>query len=260
MFIKSRFIQQAGGRFVGITATPVTNTLAEVFTLQRYFQYPTLERLGLTHFDPWAKLFAQAVALPEMSPEGGGFRINIRLAKFVNVPELSTLLSQFCEALKWEQVQTGTISRPALHQERPLIVELPSTPELEDYIAELAERATAVRNGTVSPEFDNMLKITSEGRKAALDMRLLNHLLPAWVDDQLRDENPDDTEQDDDLHDADEYADDADENAVIQHAYTDHPNSKAYRSADLIAAIYHATPHSRAAQVVFSDLGTPKSR
>jgi hypothetical protein len=80
------------------------------------------------------------------------------------------------------------------------------------------------------------------------------------VDDQLRDENPDDTEQDDDLHDADEYADDADENAVIQHAYTDHPNSKAYRSADLIAAIYHATPHSRAAQVVFSDLGTPKSR
>ena len=263
MFIKSRFIQQNGGRFVGITATPVTNTLAEVFTLQRYFQYPTLERLGLTHFDPWAKLFAQAVALPEMSPEGGGFRINIRLAKFVNVPELSTLLSQFCEALKWEQVQTGTISRPMLHQDRPLIVELPSTPELEDYIAELAERATAVRNGSVSPEFDNMLKITSEGRKAALDMRLLNHLLPAYVDDQLRDENPDDTEQDGDLdvtHDVDEYADDTAENAVIQHAYTDHPNSKAYRSADLIAAIYHATPHSRAAQVVFSDLGTPKSR
>jgi N12 class adenine-specific DNA methylase len=255
MFIKSRFIQKAGGRFVGITATPVTNTLAEVFTLQRYFQYPTLERLGLTHFDPWAKLFAQAVALPEMSPEGGGFRINIRLAKFVNVPELSTLLSQFCEALKWEQVQTGTISRPMLHQDRPLIVELPSTPELEDYIAELAERATAVRNGTVSPEFDNMLKITSEGRKAALDMRLLNHLLPAWVDDQLRDEYPDDEEQaslDDDGDD--------DIPGDMVHAYVDHPNSKAYKAADLIAAIYHATPHSRAAQVVFSDLGTPKSR
>jgi N12 class adenine-specific DNA methylase len=223
MFIKSRFIQQNGGRFVGITATPVTNTLAEVYTLQRYFQYPTLERLGLTHFDPWAKLFAQAVALPEMSPEGGGFRINIRLAKFVNVPELSTLLSQFCEALKWDQVQTGTISRPKLHQERPLIVELPGTPELDGYIAELADRATDVRNGSVSPEVDNLLKITSEGRKAALDMRLLNGLL---------------------LDDEDEYY--------------DHPNSKAYKSADLIAALYHATPHSRAAQVVFSDLGTPK--
>jgi N12 class adenine-specific DNA methylase len=223
MFIKSRFIQQGGGRFVGITATPVTNTLAEVFTLQRYFQYPTLERLGLTHFDPWAKLFAQAVALPEMSPEGGAFRINIRLAKFVNVPELSTLLSQFCEVLKWDQIQTGTISRPVLHQDRPLIVELPGTPELEDYIAELANRATDVRNGSVSPETDNMLKITSEGRKAALDMRLLNGL-------------PLDEED----------------------AYGDHPNSKAYKSADLIAALYHATPHSKAAQVVFSDLGTPK--
>ncbi len=223
MFIKSRFIQQNGGRFVGITATPVTNTLAEVFTLQRYFQYPTLERLGLTHFDPWAKLFAQAVALPEMSPEGGGFRINIRLAKFVNVPELSTLLSQFCEALKWDQVQTGTISRPKLHQDRPLIVELPGTPELEDYIAALADRATDVRSGAVSPETDNMLKITSEGRKAALDMRLLNGLL-------LDEEDP----------------------------YGDNPNSKAYKSADLIAALYHATPHNRAAQVVFSDLGTPK--
>ena len=224
MFIKSRFIQKNGGRFVGITATPVTNTLAEVYTLQRYFQYATLERLGLTHFDPWAKLFAQAVALPEMSPEGGGFRINIRLAKFVNVPELSTLLSQFCEALKWDQVQTGTISRPALHQDRPLIVELPGTTELEEYIAELADRATDVRNGSVKPDEDNMLKITSEGRKAALDMRLLNGLLLDGEDE-----------------------------------YCDHPNSKAYKSADLIAALYHATPHSRAAQVVFSDLGTPKS-
>ena len=229
MFIKSRFIQQNGGRFVGITATPVTNTLAEVFTLQRYFQYPTLERLGLTHFDPWAKLFAQAVALPEMSPEGGGFRINIRLAKFVNVPELSTLLSQFCEALKWAQINTGagTISRPELHQERPLIVELPGTAELEHYIADLAERATQVRNGSVKPEEDNMLKITSEGRKAALDMRLLNPLLGDLAEEE---------------------------------AYGDHPNSKAYRAADLIAALYHATPNSRATQVVFSDLGTPKAR
>ena len=110
-----------------------------------------------------------------------------------------------------------------------------------------------MRNGTVSPEFDNMLKITSEGRKAALDMRLLNHLLPAYVDDQLRDENPDDEEQASQDDDGDD-----DTPGDVVHAYTDHPNSKAYRSADLIAAIYHATPHSRAAQVVFSDLGTPK--
>jgi len=147
----------------------------------------------------------------------------------VNVPELSTLLSQFCEALKWTQINTGagTISRPALHQERPLIVELPGTPNLEHYIADLAERATQVRNGSVKPEEDNMLKITSEGRKAALDMRLLNPLLG---------------------------------NVEEREAYGDHPNSKAYRAADLIAALYHATPHSRAAQVVFSDLGTPKAR
>jgi hypothetical protein len=149
-------------------------------------------------------------------------------------------------------VQAGSMSRPVLHQDRPLIVELPSTPELEGYIADLADRATAVRNGSVSPEIDNLLKITSEGRKAALDMRLLNHLMPAWVDDQLRDDDPDDEQVE--LPEGDDVLGD------LVHAYTDHPDSKAYRSADLIAAIYHATPHSRAAQVVFSDLGTPKSR
>jgi N12 class adenine-specific DNA methylase len=228
MFIKSRFIQEQGGRFVGITATPVTNTLAEVFTLQRYFQYKTLERLNLTHFDTWAKMYAQSVALPEMSPEGGGFRINIRLAKFVNVPELSTLLSQFTASLKWAQIGAGpeAISRPRLHQARPLIVELPGNTDLEDYIRYLSDRATQVRNGSVKPEEDNMLKITSEGRKAALDMRLLNNLV------DLAQETP----------------------------YTDHANAKAYKAADAIAAIYHATIGSRAAQVVFSDMGTPKSR
>ncbi len=90
-------------------------------------------------------------------------------------------------------------------------------------------------------------------------MRLLNHLLPAWVDEQLRDDDPD-AEQDGEQTDDDVYACEAEEDTTVLHAYTDHPNSKAYRSADLIAAIYHATPHSRAAQVVFSDLGTPKSR
>jgi N12 class adenine-specific DNA methylase len=228
MFIKSRFIQKQDGRFVGITATPVTNTLAEVFTLQRYFQYKTLERLNLTHFDAWAKMYAQSVALPEMSPEGGGFRINIRLAKFVNVPELSTLLAQFTASLKWAQIGTGpeAISRPRLHQARPLIVELPGNADLEDYIGYLSDRATQVRNGSVKPEEDNMLKITSEGRKAALDMRLLNNLA------DLAQETP----------------------------FADHANSKAYKAADAIATIYHATTGSRAAQVVFSDMGTPKSR
>jgi N12 class adenine-specific DNA methylase len=228
MFIKSRFIQKQGGRFVGITATPVTNTLAEVFTLQRYFQYKTLERLNLTHFDAWAKMYAQSVALPEMSPEGGGFRINIRLAKFVNVPELSTLLAQFTASLKWTQIGTGpeAISRPALHQARPLIVELPGNADLKDYIRYLSDRATQVRNGSVKPEDDNMLRITSEGRKAALDMRLLNNLA------DLAQETP----------------------------FADHANSKAYKAADAIAKIYHATTGSRAAQVVFSDMGTPKSR
>ena len=227
MFIKSRFIQKQGGRFVGITATPVTNTLAEVFTLQRYFQYKTLERLNLTHFDAWAKMYAQSVALPEMSPEGGGFRINIRLAKFVNVPELSTLLAQFTASLKWAQIGAGpeAISRPALHQARPLIVELPGNADLKDYIRYLSDRATQVRNGAVTPEEDNMLRITSEGRKAALDMRLLNNLA------DLVQETP----------------------------YSDHANSKAYKAADAIAKIYHATTGSRAAQVVFSDMGTPKS-
>jgi N12 class adenine-specific DNA methylase len=226
MFIKSRFIQEQGGRFVGITATPVTNTLAEVFTLQRYFQYKTLERLNLTHFDTWAKMYAQSVALPEMSPEGGGFRINIRLAKFLNVPELSTLLAQFTASLKWAQIGAGpeAISRPRLHQARPLIVELPGNADLKDYIRYLSDRATQVRNGSVKPEEDNMLKITSEGRKAALDMRLLNNLV------DLAQEAP----------------------------YTDHANAKAYKAADAIAAIYHATTGSRAAQVVFSDMGTPK--
>ena len=105
-------------------------------------------------------------------------------------------------------------------------MELPGNTDLKDYIRYLSDRATQVRNGAVEPEIDNMLKITSEGRKAALDMRLLNNLA------DLAQEAP----------------------------YADHANSKAYKAADAIAAIYHATTGSRAAQVVFSDMGTPKSR
>ncbi len=179
MFVKIRHLLTRGGKLIGATGTPVTNTLAEVYTLQRYYQLEELVKLGLDHFDSWAQMFADTVMLPEMTPDGSSFRINTRLARYTNVPELAAQLAQFCEIRTWEQIGVSELERPRLYGDRAMVVKLPGTQALRDFIRQLAERAEKVRRGKVDPKEDNMLKITGEGRKAALDMRLID---PATTD------------------------------------------------------------------------------
>lgn len=177
MFVKVRNLLQNNKRFIGLTGTPLTNTMAEIFTMQRYFQYDTLVDLGLSHFDSWAQMFADAVMIPEMTPDGGGFRVNTRLARFTNIPELASMLSQFMIMRRWEQV-SGEVERPMLYGGKPAPIKMPGSKPLKEFVQELAERAEKVRGGKVDPKDDNMLKIIGEGRKAALDMRMVWPDLP----------------------------------------------------------------------------------
>ena len=217
LFMKVRYLLRNGGRLVGLTATPVSNTLAEVFTLQRYMQNDLLEQLGLEHFDAWAQMFADTVMAPEMTPDGAGFRLNVRLAKFTNIPELSAMVAQFCDIKTWEEVETVmAVRRPHLFGHRPSVVKLPASELLKQFTLELAGRAERIRNGGVDPREDNILKITSEGRKAALDLNL-----------------------------------------VMKDPPLNGQEKKTDVAAGVIARIYHETARYRATQLVFCDLGTP---
>jgi N12 class adenine-specific DNA methylase len=170
MFVKFRWIIQHGGKVVGMTGTPVTNTIAEMFTMQRFFQLDTLKKLGLAQFDAWARQFALAEPGLEMTPDGSGFRMNTRFRKFVNVPELMQLWLQVADMRRIDPVE---IQRPDLFRGKPVKVLSLAGQSLEDYVMKLAERAEKVRSGIVRPEQDNMLCITSDGRKAALDLSLV---------------------------------------------------------------------------------------
>ena len=173
MFVKVRDLMQRGGRFMGLTGTPIANTMAEAFTLQRYFSYDQLVEMGLSHFDSWAQMFADVVMMPEMTPDGSGFRVNTRLARFSNIPELSAMLSQFMIMRRWKEV-TGQVERPVLYGGKPTPVRMPGSKALKEYVKILAKRAEEVRSGQVDPRDDNMLKIVGDGRKAALDLRLVS--------------------------------------------------------------------------------------
>ena len=152
LFMKVRCTLENGGRLIGATATPVSNTLAEVYTMQRYFHLDTLVKLGIEHFDAWAAMFADTVMLPEMTPDGSGFRINTRLAKFTNIPELSALLAQFCEVRTWAELgNVSVVNRPHLYGGKPCVVKLPSNAMLKAFTQKFAERAERVRGGGVDP-------------------------------------------------------------------------------------------------------------
>lgn len=170
MFVKFRWIIQHGGKVVGMTGTPVTNTIAEMFTMQRFFQLDTLKKLGLAQFDAWARQFAVAEPGLEMTPDGSGFRMNTRFRKFVNVPELMQLWLQVADM---RRIDPTEIERPDLFKGKPVKVLSVAGQSLEDYVMKLAERAEKVRSGKVNPSEDNMLKITGDGRKAALDLSLV---------------------------------------------------------------------------------------
>ncbi len=174
MYCKTRHVLSADGRVVFATGTPVTNTLAEVFTMQRFLQQETLEELGLAHFDAWAATFARTVTSVELAPDGSGYRSATRFAAFHNAPELAALFSQVTELRSEDELH---LERPALVAGAPRVVVVPGSPELRDYVAALGQRAEVIRSGRVDPRVDNMLKITSDGRRAALDVRELD--LPA---------------------------------------------------------------------------------
>jgi N12 class adenine-specific DNA methylase len=175
MFVKLRLLFRECGRVVFATATPVSNTLAEIFTMMRYLQLELLEDLGLEHFDSWAQTFADTTTGLEMRPDGSGFRMNTRFGRFVNLPELSSMWRQVMDVRNEDQLNLET---PKLMGGGPIIVNTPASKELKTFIATLAKRADIIKEGSVHPSQDNMLKITSEGRKAALDMRLIYPNLP----------------------------------------------------------------------------------
>lgn len=174
MYMKIRATLRKGGRFWGLTATPVTNSLAEVFVMQTYFQQETLDAMGLAHFDNWARLFAEEVAQLEMTADGAGFQLVTRLTKFCNLPELSEMFAQFGEVVRWKDVPHEVVKRPELYLGKPITIVAPGSDELREFIEDLADRVAKIKSGSVNPREDNMLLVTTDGRKAALHLPLVS--------------------------------------------------------------------------------------
>ena len=177
MYLKVRHIQSAnnGGGVVFATGTPIANSMAEMFTMQRYMQPEDLKKHNLGHFDSWAATFGEPVTAMELAPDGAGYRLNTRFARFINVPELMQIFRQSADV---QTAQMLNLARPKLEGEKPSIRNAPASAELKDFVEGLAKRAEALKRGRIDPREDNMLKITTEGRKAALDLRLMKPSLP----------------------------------------------------------------------------------
>lgn len=174
LFMKCRYLDEiTGGRgVVFATGTPVSNSMVELYTIQRYLQYSTLEKHHLTSFDAWASTFGETVTSLELKPEGTGYRPKTRFARFYNLPELMSMFKEVAD------IQTADmLNLPVPEAHFNTITTKPSDMQKE-ILESLAERAEAVREGNVEPYIDNMLKITNDGRKLALDQRLINPLLP----------------------------------------------------------------------------------
>jgi N12 class adenine-specific DNA methylase len=182
MFVKIQWLISQAGRVVALTGTPVSNTLCEVWIMMRYLQLDLLKELGMDHFDAWAQAFAETTTGVEMKPDGSGFRVHTRFNKFVNLPELSRLWRQCLDVRTPEQLN---LPRPVIAGGSPIIVSVPASEELIEFVGELSQRSEKVRTREVHPSVDNMLKITSEGRKAALDMRLLRPTLEESPDSKI---------------------------------------------------------------------------
>ena len=174
MFLKCRYMDElTGGRgVIFATGTPVSNSMTELYTMQRYLQYGTLEKMGLIHFDAWASTFGETVTAIELAPEGTGYRARTRFAKFFNLPELMAMFKEVADIKTADQLHLPV---PNAHYE--MMVVKPSVYQ-EEMVEALSERASKVHSGAVDPKEDNMLRITSDGRKLGLDQRLMNPLLP----------------------------------------------------------------------------------
>ena len=174
MFMKCRYMDElTGGRGITFaTGTPVSNSMTELYTIMRYLQYDTLMRMGMGHFDSWAATFGETVTAIELSPEGTGYRAKTRFARFFNLPELISIFKEAAD------IQTSDMLNLPVPEAEFINEVLKPSEEQQDMVAAFSERAESVRGGLVNPTEDNMLKITNDGRKCALDQRLLNELLP----------------------------------------------------------------------------------
>ena len=174
MFLKCRYLDELTGNrgVIFATGTPISNSMTELYTMQRYLQYDRLQELDMTHFDSWASRFGETVTALELAPEGTGYRARTRFSKFFNLPELMSLFKEVADIQTADQLHL-----PVPEVEYHNIVCQP-TEFQKQMVQELSKRASKVHRGTVEPREDNMLKITSDGRKLGLDQRILNPLLP----------------------------------------------------------------------------------
>ena len=175
MFMKTQYLLEKnnGKGVVFATGTPVSNSMSELYTMQRYLQPKTLEDMGLYNFDDWASTFGEVVSSFELAPDGSGYRVQERFSKFNNIPELMNMFREVAD------IQTPDMLKlpvPALKNNQYNIVSSESTKDLQEFTETLVKRSEAIKNGGVDPRKDNMLNITNEGKKAALDMRLINEM------------------------------------------------------------------------------------
>ena len=184
MYMKTRYVREiTGGRgVVFATGTPISNTMAEMYTMLRYLGPDLLQERGVEHFDAWAANFAESVTSLELAPDGSGYRMHTRFAKFINLPEL---LSMFHTVSDVQTADMLNLPRPSVATSKPQIIAAPASGPLKAYIKTLTERAEQLRSRRVDPSEDNMLKITGDGRKAALDMRLVDSYADAHGDTKL---------------------------------------------------------------------------
>ena len=181
MFMKCQYLDElTGGKGVTFaTGTPVSNSMVELYTIMRYLQYDTIQKMGLGHFDSWAAAFGETVTAIELSPEGTGYRAKTRFARFFNLPELISLFKESAD------IQTADMLNLPVPEAEYINEVLKPSEIQQDMVSAFADRAEAVRSGLVEPTEDNMLKITNDGRKCALDQRLLNDMLPDEEDSKV---------------------------------------------------------------------------
>ena len=175
LFMKCRYLDElTGGRgVIFATGTPVSNTMVEMYTMQKYLQYHTLEEHGLLHFDSWASTFGETVTAIELAPEGTGYRAKTRFSRFYNLPELMSMFKEVAD------IQTADMLNLPVPKANYHNIVLKPSEHQKEMVAALSERAEKVRNKMIDPSVDNMLRITNDGRKLALDQRMMNPILPA---------------------------------------------------------------------------------
>ena len=174
MFMKCRYMDElTGGKgTVFATGTPVSNSMVELYTMQRYLQYDTLREKGLLHFDAWASTFGETVTQNELAPEGKGYRPRTRFSRFFNLPELMAMFKEVADIKTADELNLPT---PEVIYET--VVAKPTEIQ-QELVQELSERAAKIHNDRIAPSIDNMLKVTSDGRKLGLDQRVINPMLP----------------------------------------------------------------------------------